>query len=316
MQGVLGQQMEAEIREQPAALSTNCDRYLQELTEKVGGRQFEMVVIAARGSSDHAALYARYLIEVYLGIPVSLAAPSVFTKYGAKIRYPKCLCIGISQSGAAPDVAEVLETLREDGHTTLAITNTEGSHATQVAEHSLLLGVGKECSLPATKTYSASLLALHQLVRALGGKLGDCSSLPDDSWLESTRQAATDAAPIVTSRSPLFSLARGYNFCTALEQALKLMECALIPCKGYSVADFEHGPKALVDKRSGAIAFGPITELDCATVRSPFTPPDTPETERPIWDAFFAQWLALEAARIMGVDPDAPPNLNKVTRTL
>lgn len=308
--------MEAEIREQPAVLAANCERYLEELKDKLSGRRFEMVVIAARGSSDHAALFARYLIEVYLGIPVSLAAPSVFTKYGAKIHYPKCLCIGISQSGAAPDVAEVLETLRADGHETLAITNTAGSRATEVAEHSLLLGVGQERSLPATKTYSASLLALHQLVRALGGKLGDCSSLPDESWLEATRLAATQAAPIVTSRSPLFSLARGYNFCTALEQALKLMECALIPCKGYSVADFEHGPKALIDKRAGVIGFGPIAEMDCATVSSPCTPAEVPETERPIWDAFFAQWLALEAARIMGVDPDSPPNLNKVTRTL
>lgn len=315
MHDVHGLRMEAEICEQPAALASNADRYLRELTAVLGGKGFEMIVIAARGSSDHAALYARYLIEVFLQIPVCLAAPSVFTKYGAKVRYPRCLCIGISQSGAAPDVAEVLETVREAGHTTLAITNTAGSRATEVAEHSLLLDVGQEHSLPATKTYSASLLALHQLVRSLGAS-PPALKLPDDAWLSATRHAAAEFAPTVTSRSPLFALARGFGFCTALEQALKLMECALIPCKGYSVADFEHGPKALVDKRSGAIAYGPVPDMECAVVRCPDTPMDVPETARPIWDAFFAQWIALEAARIMGVDPDSPPNLNKVTRTL
>lgn len=314
---MLGKKMEAEIREQPATLAANCERYEQELSSFLQGASFDMILIAARGSSDHAALYARYLIEVYLGIPVSLAAPSVWTRYNARVRYPKCLCIGISQSGAAPDVAEVVEALREEGHMTLGITNTPGSRLTEVAEHSLCLEVGKENSLPATKTYSASLLAMYQLVTALGGHLYDCTStLPTIAWLADTHLEAKQAAPVVTSRSPMFSLGRGFGFATALEQALKLMECALVACKGYSIADFEHGPKALVDKRSGAIAFGPVEEMDCAVIKCPDTPPQVPEPLRPIWDSFFAQWLALEAARIMGVDPDSPPNLNKVTRTL
>ena len=158
---------------------------------------------------------------------------------------------------------------------------------------------------------------MYQVVTALGGHLYECTGcLPDEKWLETTREAAVKAAPIVTSRSPLFSLGRGFGFSTALEQALKLMECALIACKGYSIADFEHGPKALVDKRSGAITFGPVPEMDCAVVPCPNTPPDIPEPLRPIWDALFAQWLALEAARIMGNDPDSPPNIHKITRTL
>jgi len=309
--------MEAEIGEQPAALAANCERYEHELSSILQGASFDMILIAARGSSDHAALYARYLIEVYLGIPVSLAAPSVFTRYNARVRYPKCLCIGISQSGAAPDVAEVVEAVRADGHLTLGITNTEGSRLTETAEYSLCLGVGPENSLPATKTYTASLLAMYQVVAALGGHLYGCTdTLPTSDWLVTTRDAAKVAAPVVTSRSPMFSLGRGFGFSTALEQALKLMECALIACKGYSIADFEHGPKALVDKRSGVIAFGPVADMECAVVKCPDTPANVPEPLRPLWDAMFAQWLALEAARIMGVDPDAPRNLNKVTRTL
>lgn len=307
--------MEAEIREQPATLAENSQRYYDELTH-LGKEAFDMVLIAARGSSDHAALYARYLIEVYLGIPVSLAAPSVFTRYRAEVRYPRCLCIGISQSGAAPDVAEVLEYLKSAGQKTLAITNTPNSKLTRVADHTLLLGVGPETSLPATKTYSSSLLALYQLVRALGGGLDRECPVPTEAWLEQTRADASASAPIATSRQPLFSLARGFNFCTALEQALKLMECALISCKGYSMADFEHGPKALVDKRSGIIAFGPIEDGNGTVIQAPMTPDGVPEPLRPIWDALFAQWLALECARIMGVDPDSPPNISKVTRTL
>jgi glucosamine--fructose-6-phosphate aminotransferase (isomerizing) len=314
---VLGKTMEAEICEQAAALAANSGRYETELASILHGASFDLIVIAARGSSDHAALYARYLIEVFLGIPVCLAAPSVWTRYNARVRYPKSLCIGISQSGAAPDVAEVVEALRGEGHMTLGITNTEGSRLTQVAEHSVCLGVGLEKSLPATKTYSSSLLAMYQLVAALGGHIYGCSdALPDEAWLAKCHEAAKAAAPVVTSRSPMFSLGRGFGFATALEQALKLMECALVACKGYSIADFEHGPKALVDKRSGAIAFGPIPEMECAVVSCPETPAHVPEPLRPLWDACFAQFLALEAARIMGVDPDAPRNLNKVTRTL
>src|SRR5688500_7968918 len=117
---MLGRCMEAEIREQPEALSLNSSRYEDELKAAVGASKPEMAVLVARGSSDNAALYGRYLIEVNLQIPVSLAAPSVLTRYGAKIKYPSCLAIGISQSGAAPDVAEVLARLRAEGHTTLA----------------------------------------------------------------------------------------------------------------------------------------------------------------------------------------------------
>jgi hypothetical protein len=112
---VLGQLMESEIRSQPEILRAAAPRYLSQLKEALDGEKFEMVLLAARGSSDNAALYARYLIEIHLGIPVSLAAPSVLTRYGSEIKYPKCLAIGVSQSGAAPDVAEVLARLRAQG---------------------------------------------------------------------------------------------------------------------------------------------------------------------------------------------------------
>ena len=186
--------MEREIREQPAVLAAGALAYYDQLRDAFANRRFEMVVLAARGSSDNAALYARYLIEIQLKIPVSLAAPSVITQYGADVQYPPCLAIGISQSGAAPDVAEVLEHLRDQGHATLAITNTRGSRLTQVAEHSLLLGAGEERSVAATKTYTASLLALYELVRALGGDLQSPEGgLPGGAWTTSTFAAAERA---------------------------------------------------------------------------------------------------------------------------
>jgi glucosamine--fructose-6-phosphate aminotransferase (isomerizing) len=306
--------MEREIREQPGVLASNADRYLEEL-RPLAGEQFDMVLLAARGSSDNAAHFGRYLIEIKLGIPVSLAAPSVITQHKVDVRYPRCLCVGISQSGEAPDVSEVLAHLRGQGHATLAITNTRASRLTREAEHSLLLGCGEEGSVAATKTYTASLLALYQLVRALGGEL-DEPNVPDDAFIEEALEAAQGAVGAVLRSSILFALARGYSFSSAFETALKLMECALLPCKAYSTADFAHGPRALAAHGSAAIVFGKapegLAEAGCLCVHTPTKA--SPECQ-PMFDAVFGQWLALLAARSRGLDPDNPRGLTKITKT-
>lgn len=312
--------MEAELREQPDVLARNADSFARSLRDALGGRRFDMALLVARGSSDNAALYARYLIEVHLKIPASLAAPSVLTRYGARIRYPNCLAIGISQSGAAPDVAEVLASLREGGHATLAITNTPGSRVTDAAEFALTLEAGPERSVAATKTYTASLLALYELVRALGGELPAASeALPTTAWCEKTMEAAEASLGYVLRSSVLFALARGYGFSTAQETALKLMECALLSCKSYSSADFQHGPKALAGPGSAAIAYGAplddLAEQGCLMVRAPEPPEAVSEELRPLWDVFFGQWMALLAARARAFDPDRPQFIQKVTET-
>lgn len=315
---MLGHRMESEIREQPRLLKQNWGRYDEELRETFRGKSFDSIVIAARGSSDNAALYGRYLLQIALGIPVILATPSVLTRYQVHLRYGNALGIGISQSGAAPDVAEVLEDLRAQGRATLAITNTLESRLTKACEHSLLLDLGDERAVAATKTYSGSLLALYALARALGGEL-ECPYVPEEVWLdESKAKAERDVAAILRSR-PLFSLSRGLRFCSAFECALKLMECALIPCLAYSLADFQHGPKALADERSCGVVFGDQPaewdELPCHLLHPPFRA-GVPETVQPIWDAFYFQWLALLAARKKALDPDQPVGLKKVTETL
>ena len=311
---MLGQHMEREIREQPSVLrAARYDIPLRPLAD----RKFDMVLLAARGSSDHAALFARYLIEVHLGIPVSLAAPSVLTRFGSRVRYTNCLGIGISQSGAAPDIAEVLEALRADGHTTVGVTNTEGSRLATCVDVPVLLGVGKELSVAATKTYTASLLAMVAIVRALGAEI-PALPLPDDAWVERCEGEARVASGAVLRSNPVFALGRGYGFATAHETALKLMECALVSCKAYSTADFEHGPKALAGHGSAAISFEGeregLSEQGCDIIAAP-AQDLVPDECWPIWDAIFGQWVALHTARAKGLDPDAARHLNKVTRT-
>ena len=309
--------MESEIRQQPEVLARGADSYFPTLSRMLAGRRFDIVLLAARGSSDNAALFARYLIEIHLGIPVSLCAPSVLTRYGRHVRYQNCLAIGISQSGAAPDVAEVLAALRSDGHATLAITNTPNSRLTKEAEYSLLLEAGPETSVAATKTYTASLLALYELARALGADL-PTPLLPDGAWIELAHSAAAAVSGVIVRSSPSFSLSRGYGFSTACETALKLMECALIPCKAYSTADFEHGPKALAGHGSAAISYdGPKLELasqGCEILGAPVPP--APDEIRPVWDVVFGQWIALLSARARGLNPDDPQHIQKVTQTL
>jgi glutamine---fructose-6-phosphate transaminase (isomerizing) len=311
--------MEREMLEQPMVLSSQCDGFARQTSDALEHESFDMIVLVARGSSDNAALIARYWFEVFVGIPVALAAPSVLTRFGRHLKYPRSLAIGISQSGAAPDVAEVLCALREDGHHTLCITNTPGSRITEEADSTVLLGAGEELSVAATKTYSASLLALYQIARHLAPEMPDAKdSLPDEEWCESACEAAARTSGVVVRSTPVFALGRGYGFGTAHETALKLMECALIPCKAYSSADFEHGPKALAGHGSAAISFdGPKPDLarqGCEILTAPLAP--APEPLRPLWDVFYGQWLALLAARARGLNPDDPRHIRKVTETL
>lgn len=310
----LGQKMESEIRQQTAVLASA--NYEPGLRSFLAGREFNMILIAARGSSDNAAVYGRYLFEIGLGVPVSLAAPSVLTRYNRSVRYSNCLAIGISQSGAAPDVAEVLAELRRTGNTTLAITNTADSRLSHEAEYTVLLNAGPETSVAATKTYSSSLLALYSVARALGADL-PVFSPPTAEWVDAVGKLSLHSAGVVLRCEPNFALARGYGYCTALETALKLTECALIPCKPYSVADFEHGPKALAGPNSAAVCFNAalsdLAAQGCVVINAP--EPPVVEPMQPIWDVIYGQWLALHCARALSLDPDSPRNLKKVTET-
>ena len=302
-------------------------------------------VIAARGSSDHAALYAKYLFGVRNRALVALAAPSLFTHYARPPQLEGQCVIGISQSGASPDVVSVLEEARRQGALTVAISNDSESPLGKAAEYVLTLGAGPERSVPASKTYTASLLALALISQAVDPDVAFESGLtmvPEamakalemDSDVEKLVAALNGTRAIV--------LGRGFNFSTAEELALKLMETSYVMARAWSVADFEHGPIAVVEAGipivvvdgGGAVAtsMGSIRERvgakGCPVVQlvdgkmSDVDPSTTvqvasglPEELTPISLAVLAQLLAYRVAVARGFDPDSPREIRKVTRT-
>src|ERR1700681_2134420 len=208
------------------------------------------LVIAARGSSDHAALYAKYLFGARNHMLVTLAAPSLFTSYGSPPNLEGQCVIGISQSGSSPDVVAVIEEAARQGRVTIAVTNDPQSLLARVADLHLPLGAGPERSVPASKTYVASLLALALVSQALDpdpsfeAALGQvppalAAALEQDEELDRLVPALLGPRAIV--------LGRGFNFSTAEEIALKLTETSYVLARAWSVADFEHGPIAVVE---------------------------------------------------------------------
>lgn len=308
------------------------------------------VAIVARGTSDHAAIHLRYLIETELGIPTGLAAPSVTTLYGAEVRWRGGLVIAVSQSGRSPDLVAVLEAARAGGATTIAIANDAGSPLARAAEHVIDCRAGEERSVAATKSYVAQLVAGAALVAALADDSSLAIALPTlpellIRSLDASAAAVHDDAPIVaefagSERSIVIS--RGYDFPTALETALKLKETGRLFAEGYSSADFSHGPVVLsgpgvpvlairpdgrvgraVDEgveaaraaggRPWVIAGSDIGESDLV-IRLPL-PADLPSGLAPLATILPGQLLAEAVARRRGFDPDAPPGLRKVTLT-
>lgn len=317
----LGAYMESEILEQPHLLAQKASEFQNQCHKLQGLQRPQLIVFAARGSSNNAALYARYLFEVGLGIPAMIAAPSVGTQFGVQVKFPPALGIGISQSGAAPDVTHALHNLKRHGHPTIAITNTPQSPIQKAADETICLGAGTENSIPATKTYTLSLLALLQLARQMGAPYPDPQlNLPDEKWTQKARQAAQKDAQTLTQAPIGFTLGRAFSFGTACEIALKLVECALIPCQSFSVADFQHGPRALAQPGTWLLsAEGKLSKQlihQAKLITPPEPSPALHPTLRPFFIAIYGQWLALEAARIKGLDPDDPQGLTKITQTL
>lgn len=220
--------------------------------------------IVARGSSDHAAHYARYLLEIELGLPTGLAAASVTTLYGATLRWNGGLAIAFSQSGQSPDVVTVVAEARRGGALTVVITNDPGSPLAEAAEHVITLRAGAEEALPATKTYVAQLAAAAMLVGHLGARgfaPGLLARLPDGlaACLAAARARLEEAGLIeeVAAADRALVASRGYNYATALEVALKLKEAVGLFAEGYSTADLEHGPVALADPAVPVVVIRP-----------------------------------------------------------
>lgn len=255
--------MHSEIQEQPGIVRRVLDTQRVDYARigtALGSRDIDTVLIAARGSSDHAAIYAQYLFGAFHRLPVALAAPALLSVYDVAPRMERALVIGISQSGRSPDVVGVLAEARRQGAPTVAITNSPESELADAADHVIDIGAGPEVAVAATKSYSASLLAVAMLASAMAQ--GRVVALGGD---DAAREAALDAlpeamaaalshdadiAPVAAARAEherCIVLGRGLEYATVREWALKLKELAQLGADPYSAADFQHGPLALIE---------------------------------------------------------------------
>ena len=299
-----------------------------------------LVTTCARGSSDHAATYAKYLVETRIGVPVSSASPSVASVYGAAPDQPGGLCLAISQSGGSPDLVRTLEAAAAGGARTLALTNVAGSPLAQAAQWVLPLDAGPETSVAATKSYIASLAAVARIValwsndRALHEAL---ERLPD-ALVEAWEADWTPLVGALADARGLFVIGRGYGFGIAQEAALKFKETCGLHAEAFSAAEVRHGPWALVGpdlpllvfRQSDETAAGIDSLIEDALTRGATVlvaggrdgaaiglpvGSDHPAVE-PIL-AIQSFYRAVEAlARARGHDPDRPPHLRKVTETV
>src|SRR5580693_6309602 len=252
-----------EIREQPAALDRTLRLGLKaaaKLARDVQKVRPKLIVLAARGTSDNAAQFGRYLLEITTGIPVSLAAPSLFTLYDAKIDLKSALIVAISQSGESTDTNLVLERGREQGALTVGITNEPASSLAKIADHLFFVRAGRERSVAATKTYTGQLMSLYLLAHALGAniKLDDLRKLPD--WAAGAlllEEQITARAERYRFMERAIVVGRGLNYANAFEFALKLMETCYVVAERFSTADFLHGPIAMVDRSFPMFLFAP-----------------------------------------------------------
>jgi glucosamine--fructose-6-phosphate aminotransferase (isomerizing) len=238
---------------------------------RIANRELDTVVIAARGTSDHAAIYAQYLFGARLRLPVALATPSLTTLYGVELRLDRSLVIGISQSGRSPDIVGAIAAARRQAAPTIAITNDPASDLAAAAEHVVDLGAGDERAVAATKTYTAELLSVALLVVAIEARLGvgplgtdsddperALAAIPDAIAAALTTEAETEAvARHLAVHDRLVVVGRGFEYATARELALKLKELAQVAADPYSAADFLHGPLALVSAGFPLIAIAP-----------------------------------------------------------
>ncbi|HEV8632498.1 MAG TPA: SIS domain-containing protein [Thermoanaerobaculia bacterium] len=345
-----------EIGEQPAVLAhllRTQEETVREVARAVRGRAVHWVLIAARGSSDHAALYAQYLWGSRNGLPVAMATPSLYTLYESPPRLQGALVVGISQSGQSPDIVRVLAEGRKQGALTLAITNDPRSALAAEACLVLDTGAGPELAIAATKTYSSQLLAVAMLSAALTGDEGQVAAALGSEPLRQipalVESALADEAAIAQAARHYEAMARcvvlgrGYHYATASEWALKLEELTYVVAEAYSTADFRHGPVAMASSGfpvlavvPGGAAYADVMALLAALVAERDVdllvasdrdealalgstavrlPGGLPEWLAPIVNIVPLQLWTYHLALAMGRDTEAPRGLSKVTRT-
>ena len=335
-----------EIHEQPEVMGRILEEGWGEIlsaAQELRSTGVRSVMIAARGTSDNAALYGKYLFEVLLGIPTALASPSAFTLYDTRMNLDDILVIGISQSGESKDVLETVRRSGELGARTLTITNDDTSSMADAADRHFFLRAGKEESVAATKTYTASLLVLYLLAAALRGDENpsdEAQRLPE--MARETLGAEWKGAERYRYAEHLVTTSRGYNLSTAQEAALKLMETNYVVAEAFSAADLQHGPMAMIgqdfpvvtivppgkagpgmrelvealDERGAEVVVVSEDEELVGKASAGFQIPSAcPEELSPLLNMLPLQVFAHDLALLKRLDPDSPRGLSKVTET-
>ena len=340
----------AEIHEQAATLAELLDRQggpVRRLGRSLRAHASPFVFLAARGSSDNAGLYAKYLWGADNGLPVALAAPSLFTRYERPPALRNALVVAISQSGRSPDIVAVLEEARRQGAPTLAIVNDAESPLARAADAVIDVCAGREESVAATKSYTGQLLAIAMLSAALAEDEARWSELARVPGL--VEQVLAEDA-VIAARAERYRfmqhclvLGRGYDYATAFEWALKLKELAYVVAEPYSSADVQHGPLALLERGFPVLAVAPggavfqdtrellvrlvqekAVELLVASERedalslahTPLRlPKGVPEWATPLVSIVAAQLFCYHLTRAKGLSTEAPRGLHKVTLT-
>jgi len=338
-------QMAREIAEQPVAVRDTLEALLprrDQIAEQL--RHCRRVLFVARGSSDNAATYGRYLLETHAGVQAALAAPSVATHYRSDLDLSDTAVVSVSQSGRTTEIVEAQAWAQACGALTVAVSNDPGAPLARQADVALTTQGGAELAVPATKSYLTQVAALAVLGSALG---------PEDPEFVEALHGAPDAVAEALSVDadsyedvvehlvgrPVIVAGRGLLLGTALEAALKLEETCLRPVRGYSYADLRHGPIAVVDEGMTAVLFGApdgpfvtamgdlVTDVrarGAATIGVGAAPwlistdlavDAPPVTERlaPLVSIVPMQMVIERLARRLGLDPDAPRGLRKVT---
>jgi glucosamine--fructose-6-phosphate aminotransferase (isomerizing) len=335
--------MAHEIGEAPAAVAgqkAGLTRPIADLVARLRRRPPRVVVTCARGSSAHAATYAKHLVERYLGIPVAEAAPNIASVYGRRLDLEDQLFLAISQSGRSDDLVEMALAARAAGAVTAAIVNATDGPLTKACDIVLPMGAGLELSVAASKTFVATLSALQRLAAAWTGdarlaaavgrlpdRLADAAAL---DWSEAVAALAGTVSLVTIGRGPTLPIAR--------EASLKLKETVNLHAEAFSGAEFLHGPVALVSSRYPVLMFMPTDEAapgmsqlasdlrqkgtalfttEAGPVGSGLLPAlaaDHPETDAVcLIQSFYAMLIPL--AQRLGADVDRPRHLKKVTRT-
>ncbi|MGD0370405.1 MAG: SIS domain-containing protein [Candidatus Dormibacteria bacterium] len=337
-----GKAMAAEMAEQPAVLERLVQRRAAVAAEvrAVVPHPLCGITLVARGSSDNAALYGRYILEMASRRPAGLTAPSIHTLYRSPVEMDGYLVVAISQSGRTPEILTVLRRLREQGARTVAIVNGAGSPLDEEAEVTVHLDAGPEVAVPATKTFTATLVALGLIAAAVGDVAwsdADIAALPGQVERLLADPVPSDRlAAAIGEGDRVLVTGRGLLLVAALETALKIRETAGILAEGISPADLRHGPiaavgpgfpvlsfrsagvgdqdvpeliEALMRRGAGVQVIGPDRGADCPL------PSGVPAGLLPVLAVVRGQQVAAALARRRGLDPDNPAGLSKVTLT-